>query len=145
FGLPEDAPLAELPYLLHRFEVSHEATLGSRLGWSSREGDLRRFRIDDPSGSPLDRPMGDGTLPAAAATPGEDTAAASLFWLRKGARGALLGGSEGGMDTFLRAYFRERASGRRPEVRTVHRARAALLRAGAPIEAWAWPRLFGAE
>lgn len=145
FALPDDAPVEALPFLMQRFEVAHEATLGSRLGWSSRPGDLLRFRTDDPSGAPRDRPMPDGTLPAAAAAPGEETAAASLFWLRKGARGALLGGSEGGMDAFLRAYYRERASGRRLDVRNVQRARAELLRAGAPIEAWAWPRLFGTE
>lgn len=141
----EDLPPRERPYLIHRFEFSYEATLGSRLGWSSRPGDLRRLRITDSSGEPAQAPIVSGTLVAVAGRPPGGAAVASLRWIREGAQGALLGGTEAGMDAFLRRYFRERVGGRRPVVRAVYRVRSALLREGAPVDTWAWPVLFGAE
>jgi len=141
----EGLPPVERPYLLHRFEMAYEATLGSRLGWSSRPGELQRLRAPADSGAWPDEPIVTGTLVAVAGRPPGGWTAASLHWMRAGGRAALLGGTETGMDAFLRRYFRESAGGRRPAVRDVYRVRSALLREGAPARDWAWPMLFGAE
>ncbi|GJM44291.1 MAG: hypothetical protein DHS20C21_11330 [Gemmatimonadota bacterium] len=140
----EEHSVTEMPFLVRRFEFAYEPTVASRLGWSSRPGGLRRIRrhsVDDPDS----RVVAAGTLIAVAHEGPSGSGMEALGWLREGAGACLLGGDEGGLDVFLKRFYRERAGGRRSIVRAVHRTRLGLLGDGLPPEIWARPMLYGAE
>jgi len=135
----EDPDPSSRMYLGRAIEISYEATLGSRVGWSPRRAGLRRIPPPDPR-VPVDlgeAPLEPGTLVAAGGVPRADLRGASLRLLRAGARGALLAPSLDALDTLFPAVARESAGGRRPDPVAVHRARRAAMSAGAPPEQWA--------
>ena len=143
----EDPDLSSRMYLGRAVEISYEATLGSRVGWSPRRAGLRRVPPPDPR-APVDfgeAPLEPGTLVAAGGVARADLGAASLRLLRAGARGALLAPSLDALDALFPAIARESAGGRRPDPVAVNRARRAAMAEGALPERWAFLSHWGSR
>lgn len=139
--LPEDPAeprYADLAYLAKRYVFSYEMTLGSRVGWSQRNGGFRRL---DSLEALSDEPL----VPGALVVYGEPRPADRSGFLRglqhEGARGALLTTPDAAEP--LRRALVAASEKPWPTSLLLQRLRLERLRTGAPPESWAFPLLWG--
>lgn len=139
--LPEDvsAPnYADLAYLAKRYVCSYEMTLGSRVGWSQRNGGFRRL-------DSLELLAEDPLVPGALILYGEPRPADRSGFLRglqrEGARGVLL--TTPAVAEPLRQALVAASDKPWPTTLLLQRLRLERLRTGAPPETWAFPLLWG--
>jgi hypothetical protein len=121
---PQEPPAGSPTYLVRRYEVSYEPTLGSRLAWGSYpEGELLWRRGADP--------------PAPAAR--------ALAECGHGARGVLVFRDGADLERWQERHAAERDGGRRSDATALRRVKLALIRGGAnaPPEQWATWLLYG--
>jgi hypothetical protein len=111
-------------YLVHRYEVSYEPTLGSRLAWAAGASSELRWRREDPERAP---------------------GLGALAQIRAGVRGVLLYREGEDLEEWQRGFAELRDGGRRRDATVLRRLKLARLRANPeePVENWAPWLLYG--
>ena len=123
---PLEPPSGQPVYLIHRYEVSYEPTLGSRLGWAAAVSSELLWQPDDAVPAPALRVLGE---------------------CGAGARGVLVFREPADLEAWRRSFTAERDEGRRPDATALRRVKLARLRArpAEPVQEWALWLLYGSR
>ncbi len=121
---PLEPPSGPPAYLVHRYEVSYEPTLGSRLAWDADASSELLWRREEPERPPALR---------------------ALAEIRAGVRGVLVFRDGEDLEEWRRSFAAERDGERRRDVTALRRLKLARLRVHPeePAENWALWLLYG--
>lgn len=123
---PLEPPSGQPAYLIHRYEVSYEPTLGSRLGWAAAVSSELLWQRDDAVPAPALQVLGE---------------------CGGGARGVLVFRKPADLEAWRQSFTAERDGGRRPDATALRRVKLARLRArpAEPVQEWALWLLYGSR